>query len=455
VTRRVLVVANDHVGRSMGGPGIRSLRFAQQLARDADVTLVVPFATDVVSDAVEIVQDDPWDDRRMRARVQGFDAVVAQSLPVATMRRLARSDTLAVYDLYAPWSLEALAQWGHAPPSKALDAESRVTLLKLRAALACGDAFVCASERQRDLWLGALLAAGRIDRRAYADDAALRSLVDVVPFGIDPEPPARTGPGLRDVVPRIEPGDRIVLWGGGIWSWFDPLTVIHAVHRLAQRRPEVKLVFLALSHPNPAVPQMEMQRRALALADELGARDRSVLFNHGWVPYEERGSWFLDADVGVSAHLDGIEARFAFRTRLLDCFWAGLPVVCTGGDTLADLVQLRGLGRTVPPGDVDGWERALEGVLDDGEERARIGERLAAVREELAWARVVEPLRRLVAGGSPTTASLPLLAGAEYAAARVENALRARGARGTATRLLERLTGRSRPIEERVKPPLR
>src|SRR4029079_6304649 len=143
------------------------------------VTLVVPFETDVVSDAVEIVCEDPWDNRRMRQRVQGCDAVASQSLPVATMRRLARSDTLAIYDLYAPWSFEALAQWGHAPPSKARDAEARVGLLKLRAALACGDAFVCASERQRDLWLGALLATGRIDRRAYADDATLRKLVDV------------------------------------------------------------------------------------------------------------------------------------------------------------------------------------------------------------------------------------------------------------------------------------
>jgi hypothetical protein len=276
VSRRILVVANDHVGRSMGSPGIRSLRFAEELARDADVTLVVPFETDAVSDAIEIVRDDPWDDRRMRERVRGCDAVVSQSLPVATMRRLARTDTLAIYDLYAPWSLEALPQWEHLPPSKALDAEARLTVLKQRAALSCGDAFVCASERQRDLWLGALLAAGRIDRRAYADDPTLRSLIDVVPFGVDPVPPVPGAPMLRGVVPGIGPLDRVVLWGGGIWSWFDPLTVIRAVHRLAQRRPEVKLFFLGLSHPNPAVPEMEMQRRALALTDELGARDRSA-----------------------------------------------------------------------------------------------------------------------------------------------------------------------------------
>ena len=288
MSKRILVVANDHVGRSMGGPGIRSLRFAEQLARDADVTLVVPFETDLASNVVEIARDDPWNDRRMRERLRGCDAVVSQSLPVATMRRLARSGTLAVYDLYAPWALEALEEWKHAAPSPGLDTSFRLTLLKQRAALACGDAFVCASERQRDLWLGALLDAGRIDRAAYLHDASLRSLIDVVPFGLDPAPAAPAAPVLRGVVPGIEPGDRVVLWGGGIWSWLDPLTVIRAVHRIAERRPEVKLFFLGLRHPNPAVPQMEMQRRALALADELGARDRSVFFNPGWVPHDER-----------------------------------------------------------------------------------------------------------------------------------------------------------------------
>src|SRR5437879_3182797 len=105
---RVLFVANDHVGSNMAGPGIRSLRLATELASEHDVTLVVPFATDIARDDIDIVQDDPWDGRRMNARVNGFDVVVAQKLPVATMRRLAKSDTVAIYDLYAQVTIEAL-----------------------------------------------------------------------------------------------------------------------------------------------------------------------------------------------------------------------------------------------------------------------------------------------------------------------------------------------------------
>ena len=80
-------------------------------------------------------------------------------------------------------TIEALALARHLPRSRPPVTTARLSCMKQRAALASGDAFVCASERQRDLWLGALLALGRIDPDAYAADPSLRSLIDVVPFG--------------------------------------------------------------------------------------------------------------------------------------------------------------------------------------------------------------------------------------------------------------------------------
>ena len=56
--------------------------------------------------------------------------------------------------------------------------------------------------------------------------------------------------------------------------------------------------------------------------------DSKVHFNYDWVPYAERARFLLDADLGVSAHFDTVETRFAFRTRLLDYFWVHL----LGGD---------------------------------------------------------------------------------------------------------------------------
>ena len=127
-------------------------------------------------------------------------------------------------------TLEQLAFDAREEPTSYRASMAQLNNLTQEVALATGDAFVCASEKQRDFWLGALRARGRLDRALYERDPSLRTLIDVVPFGIDPEPP-EPGPAIRGVVPGIGADDRILLWPGGIWNWFDPLTVIRAVAR--------------------------------------------------------------------------------------------------------------------------------------------------------------------------------------------------------------------------------
>src|SRR5215204_992587 len=136
---RALVVSNDHVGTAMAGPGIRAHRFAVELAHDFDVTFVVPFETDLVEQRVEVVQDNPWDPTRMSALVRGFDVVVAQRLPVPTMRALARSRTRAIYDLYAPLTLEQLALDARETATPERGVLARLNNLTQAVALATGD----------------------------------------------------------------------------------------------------------------------------------------------------------------------------------------------------------------------------------------------------------------------------------------------------------------------------
>jgi glycosyltransferase involved in cell wall biosynthesis len=418
----------------MAGPGIRYLWFARELARHGhDVTLVVPFETDLAESGFEVLVDNPWHSRRMTKLAERHDAVVAQRLPVPTMLALARSPTRAVYDLYAPLTIEHAALM-RAAGGRA-DAATELNQLTMRVALETGDAFICASERQRDLWLGALAALGRVGPVHYARDPTFRGLVEVVPFGIDPKPPVAAHRVLKGVVPGIEPDDKVALWAGGIWNWFDPLTVIRAVHRLG--RPELKLYFLGTRHPNPAVPEMAMRARAVEVSQELGLHGTNVFFNEGWVPYEERGAYLLEADVGVSAHFDELEARFAFRTRLLDCIWAGLPMVTTAGDSLADAVEERQLGRTVAYEDVDGYAESLSVVL--AADRATFAERFAALREELAWPRVVEPLAAMLddrLGGPPSGRRPQVAPRLKYVGARARLAVETRGVTGSVRRLL-------------------
>jgi hypothetical protein len=192
--RRVLVLSNEVVGARMAGPGIRSLRLAEALAAHHEVTLVVPNETDIEAPAVRIVRARPDDDARVAGLLCDADALVTQRLSPRMMFRVARSRVQAVYDLYSPARIE------NAPaPAEDLDrGASRTrheqTILSANAiaeeiVLRSGNAFICASERQRDFWLGTLSALGRLDHRRFRLDPTLRHLIDVVPFGIDPELP--------------------------------------------------------------------------------------------------------------------------------------------------------------------------------------------------------------------------------------------------------------------------
>ena len=80
----------------------------------------------------------------------------------------------------------------------------------------------------------------------------------------------------------------------------------------------------------------------------------------------------------ASPHFEALETRYAFRTRLLDHFWAGLPTIATAGDTLGDLIGERRLGRTVDrrtsaPGARDRGAARRPGCVRRGEVEHRAG----------------------------------------------------------------------------------
>jgi glycosyltransferase involved in cell wall biosynthesis len=230
-----------------------------------------------------------------------------------------------VVDIYDPYHLENLEMGGHglAEQDRAVTRLAGVINTSLRR----GDFFTCASERQRDFWLGSLAAVGRVNPFNYAEDPLLGKLVAVVPFGLPSEPPRQRRHGLRGAVAGIGPDDKVVLWGGGIYHWLDPISLLKAVGRLSQRVPELRLVFVGMRHPNPDVPEMRVATELQELSSELGLTGKHVFFNAGWVPYEERADFLLDADLAVSTHQDHVETRYSFRSRVLDYLWAGLPMV--------------------------------------------------------------------------------------------------------------------------------
>jgi glycosyltransferase involved in cell wall biosynthesis len=387
--RRIVVATTDVLAPAMAGPAIRAVEIARALADEHDVKLVTTTRCELEEPGVDTRFVQVADLQRL---VGWADIVVFQGWLMVGCPWLETSEKVLVVDVYDPMHLEQLEQGHEAEGERGRVDAVRGAAATLNQQLLRADFLLCASEKQRDFWLGALASLGRVNPVVYDDDPSLDSLIALAPFGVT-EAQFPEGPGaLKGVVEGIGHDDQVVLWGGGVYNWFDPLTLVRAIDRLRHRLPGVRLYFLGLTHPNPEVPTMRMASDLRALTVELGLEGTHVFFNEGWVDYQQRASYLRDADVGVSTHLDHVETEFSFRTRILDYLWAGLPVVATGGDVIAEMIESAGAGVTVPAGDVEALEEALASLLADPRAAAAASAGSRALGSELTWSKNLAPL---------------------------------------------------------------
>ncbi|RJQ67996.1 glycosyltransferase [Pseudonocardiaceae bacterium YIM PH 21723] len=404
--RKVLVLTGDAIAPQMAGPAIRAWHMADVLSAEHEVRLVtVNPRCEITSAPFPIMQAGRTE---LGGHADWADVIVLQGHILELLPQAARksSTKIIVCDVYDPMHLELLEQGKDTDDQRrAADLEGVTKVLNKQ--LERGDFFLCASERQRHFWLGHLTALGRLNPTLYDADPTTRSLLGVAPFGLSGKPAERTGPAIRGVLPGVSTSDKVVLWAGGVYNWFDPLTLIRAVGALGDTRPDLRLVFLGMKHPNPEVPDMGVAGQTRALATELGLVGRTVFFNENWVPFYERQNWLLDADCGVTTHYEHVETTFAFRTRVLDYLWAGLPIVTTDGDSFAELVNAERLGVVVPAEDPAALAAALEKVLYDSEFAQGCRDRIAVVRERFTWENTLAPLVEFCRNPRPAADRLP------------------------------------------------
>jgi glycosyltransferase involved in cell wall biosynthesis len=381
----VLLVAPMPIGRQRTGPAIRCWELARVLSTEAPVTLLVPDTEHPGHPGFAVLSHGEVELDSLLAQHQ---IVFVQGPAMQEHPRLAKAlaagEHYLVVDLYDPVTLEILGTDPAREMGRWLYAEYEALLNEQ---LRLGDFFLCASERQRDYWLGALAATGRINPDTY-DGSDLRRLIDVVPFGLPAQPPQANGPVLKGALPGIAPGDRVILWGGGLWEWLDPLAPIRAMQRVAVRHPNAVLVFFEQEGQ-----QLTVLEQAKQLTMEAGLLGRQVVFTR-WLPPEQWEACLLEADIGLSFHPASLETHFAFRTRLLDYIWAGLPIVTAAGDVMSDLVPSHGLGHVVEPGDTEALAGALIALLDEPDARGARREAFHHVAQQFQWERVSQPLRR-------------------------------------------------------------
>jgi glycosyltransferase involved in cell wall biosynthesis len=387
---RLLVIAYDKIGPRMAGPGVRSWEIAKALASDFDVT--VASGTPIERTASGVTCEHVTTDERMAELVEQADAVLVQGMAYRRYRCLHTSRVILVVDLYDPWVLENLEQ--HA----VLGAQSCTEHLLADAdvqneLIDAGDVFICASERQRDYWLGMLTSRGKLDHSAWLDDPELRSLIDVVPYGAPADAPAASA-ALKGVHPSVAADDIVLLWSGGAWQWFDPLLVVDAFAAAVKQAPRLRLYFMGLAMQG-SVPAMPIAKALHERARELDLHTSHIIFGD-WVPYDDRGAVLAEADAAVLATRRSVEARLAFRSRLLDHFWVGLPTVTTPGDVLSEFVGEHGAGIIVPIGDQSAMTEAMLRIGAGGEDVQQMRAAARALADEFRWADNVEPLRQIM-----------------------------------------------------------
>ncbi|MGQ9827383.1 MAG: glycosyltransferase family 4 protein [Roseiflexus sp.] len=388
---RLLIISHDVVGRRMAGPGIRAWEMARALSCCAEITLIAPYPVDVTAPGIRTGRFTLGDASSLAFYLNQADAILANGFLLEAHPELADASQRLILDLYDPTLFENIELFRHASPSER-EARARHDVDLLNRQLTSGNMFLCATERQRDLYLGALMAAGRITPERVDSDPLLHSLVAVVPFGLPAKPPVRTGPGVRGVIPGIGDNDPVILWSSGMWDWLDPLTLVRAMPQVIAQVPNARLVFLAGKHPGGAAPS-QMPEATRRLAEELGLWQRHIFFYETWVPYADRANLLLDATVAVSLHRQHLEMIYAaIRSRILDYLWVGLPAVLSDGDSAAALAREHGFALVTPPENPEAVAQALITLLIDESRRVELAARARAIAPQYTWTNVVRPI---------------------------------------------------------------
>lgn len=394
--KTILIVSSDVIGKKMAGPGIRYWNMAIELSKRYKVILAVPNF-----DSIDLTDDFYKENnviissasrKSLKSLCNHIDTVVVQGNTLWKNQFLKRSGVKIVIDLYDPFVFEILEIFsGHAY----INPIYKNALNILNDQLLSGDYFICASEKQRDFWIGALTALYRINSKNYENDKSLANLIGVVPFGLSDEEPIHNREVLKGVYKSIKKTDTLLIWGGGIWEWFDPITLIRAMGIISENKDDIKLFFMGTKHPNPDMESMKIVEETIKLSDELGLTDQYVFFND-WVDYEDRHNYLLEADIGISLHKKHIETRFSFRTRILDYLWTSLPVITNDGDFFSELIKQHEIGRVI--NDINP-EKLAECIMNFPPKQ-EFNTNFSSVKQEYEWAKLFDGLIYFIDFGS-------------------------------------------------------
>lgn len=396
---KVLIISPDYIGEKMAGPGIRYWNLAKYLSQQYKVTLLIPNSPD---DAENLSKDKniaiaELNSGNVKYFLKVNDIVLTQGAAISRYKELRKKQIPVIVDLYDPFILECL-QLRKSKFSAINKWLYGMDLGMLLDQIQYGDYFICANEKQKDFWFGMLCGTGKVNPEYYQSVRESSKIIGIVPFGIEPELPAKQKNVLKGVQDGISANDKVLIWAGGIWEWMDPATLISAMDILAKRQYDnIKCYFMGTKRPGNNPNVTNAAEKAIELSNEFGLTNKNIFFGE-WTGYNERHEYLLESDIGVTTYFNNFETEYSFRTRVLDYLWTKKPFIVTEGDYFAKLAIDSHIGLTVKENDPDDLADKIALLLNDRELYAKLQSNMENVSNKFYWHNIIQSLSENMAG---------------------------------------------------------
>lgn len=389
IKRALLIISDGAVESEMTLSAIRVWNFAKVMSKYMNVILAIPNKLNFPPMEFEITRYT--DDLSIGNLCARTDILLFSGAMLDKFENLKRSDKYLILDIYNPYNLTTFKENKDKLGGKKIK-KNKFFVEAINKQLSYGDYFICASEKQRSFWVEVFLALKKMSPGIYRKNILFNKIMDVVPFGLPENKPIHTKNILKGVIKGIDKDDFVVLCEGGIYNWFEMVSIIRAMKIIWDKRKDVKLFFMGIKQPGKFAEEGELVKESVELAKSIGIYKKNLFFDFENVKYDEKQNYLMESDAAIIIHPDNIEKKFSFKTSELDYIWAGLPMISIKHDIFSGLVDEKYLGIVIKEIDSKSIANAIVKLAEDKEFYNKCVRNLAEAAINCTWDKVCAPV---------------------------------------------------------------